>query len=91
MFVGNLSEALRQNLQEHDGAEALGVDPNSITPSFVNELSEALHDTVAIIYNDAFVPVFFVMVPLIAFALVLMFFLKETRLAETIEESGFTS
>lgn len=88
LFTSGLSRTLAEKLEPVGGTEALGVDTNSLTPSIVHQLPDAVRDAVGIAYNDALVPVFFFMLPLAVAGLALMFFLRETKLATTVEGSG---
>ena len=83
LFTGNLTRLMAERLAPFGGGEALGIDPNAITPAVVNALPGDVHAAIA--YNDALLPVFFVMVPLLAAGIVLMAFLKNTPLKETVE------
>ena len=85
LFTGNLTRLMAERLAPFGGGEALGIDPNAITPAVVNALPGDVHAAIAGAYNDALLPVFFVMVPLLAAGIVLMAFLKNTPLKETVE------
>ncbi|BAU94782.1 major facilitator superfamily permease [Corynebacterium suranareeae] len=93
MFVGNLGTlmgermpaAMAQLTAEEQAAMATqgGLDSNELTPAIVNQLPTPLHDAFAGAYNDALIPVFYVMMPLIGIALLLLLFVKHEKLRET--------
>lgn len=58
---------------------------NSLTPNLVVQLPDALRDAVLSSYNDGLTPVFLLMVPLAAIALVLLFPVREDPLKETLD------
>ncbi|MBW3094517.1 MFS transporter [Bifidobacterium sp. 64T4] len=88
IFTGNLTRLLIERLEPLGGAHALGVDPNSLTPGIVHALPSHVRSTVAAAYNDALVPLFMLVVPLIILAGILMALLRETPLAESLQEQG---
>lgn len=91
LFTGRLAEQMTSKFQE------FGVDPhtvasqgfnaNSITPGAFKELSAPIQHAVQWAYNDALTPIFLYLSPLAVFALILLFFIREERLAETFEEA----
>ncbi|QPK83909.1 MFS transporter [Corynebacterium qintianiae] len=88
---GNLEERLPAALQQMgpDGAQyaeafASGGARNSLTPSFVAGLPDALREAVVTSYNDGLTPVFLLMVPLAIAAMALLLPVKEEPLKETI-------
>lgn len=66
----------------------IGVDPNSLTPGIVHALPSHVQSTVAAAYNDALIPLFMLVVPLMIVAGILMAMLHETPLAESLQEQG---
>ena len=58
---------------------------NSLTPHAVAQLPDVLRDAVLNSYNDGLTPVFLLMVPLAAVALVLLFPVREDPLKETLD------
>ena len=88
LFTSGLARTLTENLASVGGAQALGVDANSLTPAIVHALPQAVRDAVGVAYNDALVPVFWFMLPLALIGLALLLFLRETPLATTVEDSG---
>nr|WP_256971116.1 MDR family MFS transporter [Corynebacterium glutamicum] len=93
MFVGNLGTLMEERMPaamaqlspEEQAAMAAqgGLDSNELTPAIVNQLPTVLHDAFAGSYNDALIPVFYVMMPLIGIALLLLLFIKQEKLRET--------
>lgn len=61
---------------------------NSFTPELVGSLPPAIRDAVIGAYNDALVPVFLYMVPLVALAVVMLFFIKEKPLETSIKRDA---
>lgn len=74
-----------------DGAEAAAgfADgsgaANSMSPEILAGLPEPLHDVIVGSYNDALVPIYHVLVPLVLLATVLLLFVREDTLKETVE------
>lgn len=64
-----------------DGSNAA----NSMSPEILAGLPGPLHDAIVASYNDALVPIFLVVVPIILVATVMLLFLREDPLKETIE------
>lgn len=58
---------------------------DSLSPEALAALPGPLHDAIAGSYNDALVPIYLVMVPLVLVATLLLAFLREDSLRETIE------
>ena len=70
------------------GVGALGTDANSLTPAIVHALPPDVRHAVGAAYSDALAPVLWLALPLAVAGLVLMLFLRETRLATTVDGSG---
>lgn len=64
---------------------AQDVDLSSLTPGIVSTLSPEAQNGVISSYNDALTPVFLLLVPLLALSFVLLLFVKEEKLATSIE------
>lgn len=64
-----------------------GGDSHSLTPAMVNGLPEAAKLPIVTAYNDALLPIFLWMVPLGIIAAIIMSFVKEKALAETISHT----
>ena len=58
---------------------------NSMSPEILAGLPGPLHDAIVGAYNDALVPIYHVVVPLILVATVMLVFLREDTLKETID------
>src|SRR5690606_35579834 len=82
LFATRLTELLMQRLPA-GGSAAGGI--NSLTPSGVKHLPDALREVIDLAYNDALTPLFLYMVPLALAAFVLLLFVTEVPLATTIE------
>lgn len=82
LFTSRLINLLGDGLPA--GAVGEG-DLNSMTPAAVQELPTAVRDVIVNSYNDALTPVFLLMVPLVLVSFVLLLFVKEEKLATTIE------
>ena len=55
-------------------------DPNSITPQLINGLPEPFRTTVRHLFADALTPIYLYLVPVVAIAFILSWFLVEVRL-----------
>lgn len=64
-----------------------GGDSHSLTPAMVNGLPEEAKLPIVTAYNDALLPIFLWMVPLGIIAAIIMSFVKEKALAETISHT----
>ena len=58
---------------------------NSMSPEILAALPGPLHDAIVSSYNDALVPIYHVVVPLILVATVLLLFVREDTLKETVD------
>ena len=88
LFVSRLTQLLTERLSGLGANTPGGSTPggiNSLTPAVVNALPIAVRTKVISSYNDALVPVFLYMVPLIICAVILLCFIKEKPLATRIE------
>ncbi|WP_081709934.1 MDR family MFS transporter [Arthrobacter sp. 35W] len=84
LFVSRLTTLLAERLPQAPGAPSSG-GLNSLTPSLVKDMPDAVRMPIISSYNDALVPVFLYMVPLVLIAVVLLCFLVEKPLATRIE------
>ncbi len=82
LFASRLTSRLADSAPE--GAMG-GGGANSLTPERVNALPEAIHDTVIHAYNEALMPLFLWIMPLMIGAAILLFFVKEKALSTTID------
>jgi len=97
MFVGRLAEYMGERIPPaiaslgpagapfaerfqagHGGA-------NSLSPDILGHLPPALHDAITGAYNDALVPIYHYVIPLVLAATVILLFVREDALKETIE------
>jgi MFS family permease len=60
----------------------------SLTPEFVRALPDNVRATVLAGYNDALMPIFLILMPAVALAAILLFFVVEKPLATSIDDSG---
>ena len=96
MFVGNLSTLMGERLpgaiaalppeDQAALAAAGGLDSNELTPALVRELPPVVHEAFTGAYNDALLPVFTTMMPLVGAAFILLLFVKHEKLRETTSD-----
>ena len=93
VFVSNLTQRLSENVPaalKTMGPEAaqfsdlMSHGKSSLTPGIVASLPEPLSQAIDISYNDALTPVFLMLVPLSIVAVILLMFVREDSLKETI-------
>ncbi|AKS13074.1 MFS transporter [Corynebacterium pseudotuberculosis] len=92
IFVGNLSSLMAERLpgaiqqlppeQQQALAGQGGLDSNEITPALVHQLPGPVHDAFVSSYNDALTPVFVILMPLVALALILVSLIKHEKLRD---------
>ncbi|WP_084622085.1 MDR family MFS transporter [Demequina oxidasica] len=82
LFTSHLINLLGERLPAGVGTEA---DLNSLVPSAVQDMPAEIQDAIVSSYNDALTPVFLLMVPLLAVSFILLLFVKQEKLATTIE------
>ena len=58
---------------------------NSMSPEILGGLPGPLHDAIVGSYNDALIPIYHVVVPLVLLATVLLLFIREDTLKETVD------
>lgn len=97
LFVSRLADLMSQRVPDAAAASGPagaafakssaegGGSANSLSPEVLGGLPGPLHEAIAGSYNDALVPIYLVMVPLVLVAAVLLVFLREDALRETIE------
>jgi MFS family permease len=83
LFTSRLIDLLSQRLPGAGSTVHGGI--NSLTPGVVDKMPSALRVPIISSYNDALVPVFLYMVPLVLVAVVLLCFVREVPLATRIE------
>lgn len=97
VFVSRLADLLGERIpvaaqtMGPEGAEAAAgfADgsgaANSMSPEILAGLPGPLHDAIVSAYNDALVPIYHVVVPLLVVATVMLMFIREDKLKETID------
>ena len=88
LFASRLLGLLGERLAAIGAGSAGVVDPNSLTPASVAQMSEPLKTAVVSSYNDALTPIYLYLVPMMAVAFVLLLFVREKPLAVTNEEGA---
>lgn len=87
--VGNLfaSRLMSQLMDKIPADEAAGVTggASSLTPERVNEMPSSMQTIVVEAYNEALIPIFLFMIPAGSIAALLLSFVKEKKLATTID------
>ena len=82
LFVSRLGTLLAENLPAGAGA---GTELNSLTPTIINNLPDAVRLPVILSFNEALMPVFTWMVPLALVAVIVLMFVKVKPLSTTVE------
>ena len=88
LFASRLLGLLGERLAAIGAGSAGVVDPNSLTPASVAQMSEPLKTAVVSSYNDALAPIYLYLVPMMAVAFVLLLFVREKPLAVTNQEES---
>ncbi|WP_026551677.1 MDR family MFS transporter [Arthrobacter sp. H20] len=83
LFTARVADLLTERLP--GGTVSTEGGANSLTPQLVYTLPDAARNAVIESYNDALTPLFLYMAPLGVLAAVLLYFVKETPLATSIE------
>lgn len=87
VFASRLVEHAKENLSAlGDAAQSAG-SANSFTPAIVHQLPEPVRDAVVLAYNQALIPIYLWLIPLMVLAAILLFFIRPKALATTVEES----
>ncbi|MEU1301528.1 MDR family MFS transporter [Streptomyces shenzhenensis] len=84
IFASRLTALLTDRLSARGGSEADG-GTNSLTPAVVNGLPDAIRVPIVESYNEALLPIFLFLVPLAVIAVIVLVFVKETKLAANVE------
>lgn len=84
LFTSRLTDLLTTGLAGAGGAA--GGDLNSLTPSAVNALPDAIRDIIVGAYNDALTPVFLLLVPMVVLGFVALLFVKEVPFRTTLDD-----
>ncbi|NIH71838.1 MDR family MFS transporter [Auritidibacter ignavus] len=87
LFVQRLTAALQDRLPELLSGEVAGVDgdANSLTPEAVHQLPAHLQDAIVVSYNDALLPIYLFLTPLVAVAFIALLFVRKTPLATSVD------
>ena len=96
LFTSNLISRFNENVPAavasmgEEGADfaarmADGSAMQNLTPQMLETLPAVIRDAIQLAYNDALTPVFFMLVPVAVLAAVLLFFIREDQLKETID------
>ena len=85
LFATRLVTLLQDRLAHSPAGGSGAGNLNSLTPASVNELPDAIRDIVIGSYNDALAPVFLWLLPLAVVGAVLLFFVREDPLKETLD------
>ena len=83
LFASRLLNILGERLGAIGPGSAGAVDPNSLTPASVAQMSDPLKTAIISSYNDALTPIYLYLVPMMAVAFVLLLFVREKPLAVT--------
>jgi EmrB/QacA subfamily drug resistance transporter len=86
LFASRLLGLLSERLALIGASSPGAVDPNSLTPESVAQMSDPLKTAIVSSYNDALTPIYLYLVPMMAVAFVLLLFVREKPLAVTNEE-----
>ena len=84
LFASRLGSLLAERLPA-GAVQETDLDPSSLTPEAVGELPASLHSVVIEGYNDALVPLFLWMAPLVLVSTVLLLFVEEKPLETSLE------
>lgn len=84
LFTSRLTDLLTTGLAGAGGAA--GGDLNSLTPSAVTALPDAIRDIIVGAYNDAPTPVFLLLVPMVVLGFVALLFVKEVPFRTTLDD-----
>ncbi|WP_423917562.1 MDR family MFS transporter [Frigoribacterium sp. 2-23] len=84
LFTNRLTELLSERLPA--GAADAGVSENSLTPSVVAKLPDAISGPIIASYNDSLTPVFLYLAPVLLAAAIVLAFVKERPLDTSIGE-----
>jgi EmrB/QacA subfamily drug resistance transporter len=88
LFSSRLMSLLAEKMAAAPVGSTPALDRNSLTPSVVSQLPEALKSVVIGSYNEALTPVFRYLVPFMIVGGIILLFVKEKPLAATNEMSG---
>lgn len=84
LFVNRLTDLITERMPHIAGSG--NVSMNSFTPEMVKNLPSQIRDIIIASYNDALAPIFLYMIPLVIVSVLLLCFIKEKKLATSIEK-----
>ncbi len=82
VFTSRLIASLTSNLPESSGT---GFNTNALQPEMLDQVPEFVRDIIVQSYNEALMPIFLGLVPLLLISVVALCFIKEVPLARTLE------
>lgn len=82
VFASRLTELLTQNLA---GVGPADTDHSSLTPAIVASLPDAVRIPVIESYNEALLPIFFWLLPVVIVGLIVVLFIKEKALSTAVK------
>ncbi|BDE97734.1 MDR family MFS transporter [Raoultibacter timonensis] len=82
-FTSRLATELAKNIPASQH-----IDVDAITPEFVHSLSATLQEGIKASYNDALIPIFVYLIPLLLVGAIIMMFLKQHPLATKVDHAG---
>lgn len=89
VFTSRLSDLLAERIPaEAASSMGSGVDTNSLTPSLVSSLPQALQDIIIGAYTVALTPIFLWLAPLLGIAFVIVLFVREIPLATSLGDAS---
>ena len=83
VFTSRLATELAKNIPASQH-----IDVDAITPEFVHSLSATLQEGIKASYNDALIPIFVYLIPLLLVGAIIMMFLKQHPLATKVDHTG---
>lgn len=84
LFVNRLTDLVADRMPH--ATSVVGASMNSFTPEMVKNLPPQIRDIIIGSYNDALAPIFLYIAPLLFIAVILLCFIKEKKLANSIEK-----
>jgi len=83
IFTARLLASLKGHVEAGPGAGAF--DSNALTPDLVRSLPDPVREVIVAAYNDALMPVFLGLVPLMFVSFICLWFVREIPLAQTVD------
>lgn len=85
-LLENITSGMRDLSAGGDGGGLPQVSSTGLTPQIVSELPEPIHNLIITAYNDALVPLFLWVAPLAFAGFLILLFLPNTPLAQTLKK-----